>query len=78
MDCARLLIVATQSSHLIELPKSTKVKSHGNNVRDIIIVHVISADTQTKIYTGRHRKHKVILGPAAVHKALGQLVKKVT
>jgi len=25
----------------------TKVKSHGNNVRDIIIAHVISGDTQT-------------------------------
>ena len=42
------------------MPKPTKVRSHGNNVRDIIIAHVISADAQ--IY--RHRNGKVILGPA--------------
>jgi len=34
------------------LPKSTKVRSHGNNVRDVIIVHVISADAQIYIPTG--------------------------
>ena len=34
-----------------KLPKSTKVRSHGNNVRDVIIAHVISADAHTCIYT---------------------------
>ena len=29
-----------------KLPKSFKVRSHGNNVRDVIIVHVISAEAQ--------------------------------
>ena len=43
------------------MPKSTEVRSHGNNVRDIIIAHVISADTQL-IY--RRGNGKVILGPA--------------
>jgi len=43
-----------------KLPKSTQVRSHGNNVRDVIIAHVISADAQRY----RCRKHKVILGPA--------------
>ena len=38
----------------------TEVRSHGNNVRDVIIVHVISADAQ--IY--RRGNGKVILGPA--------------
>jgi len=33
---------------------------HGKNVRDIIIVHVISGDA----HTNRHGKCKVILGPA--------------
>jgi len=47
------------------LPKSTKVRSHGNNVRDVIIVHMISADAH--IY--RRGNRKVILGPA------GRLVK---
>jgi len=42
------------------LPKSTKVRSHGNNVRDVIIAHMISADPQ--IY--RRGNGKVILGPA--------------
>jgi len=32
---------------------------HGNNVHDVIIAHVVSADT-----TNRHGKRKVILGPA--------------
>jgi len=55
-NCGRLLIAATQSSHLL----LTKVRSHGNNVRDVIIAHVISADAQ--IY--RRGNSKVILGPA--------------
>ena len=33
-----------------KLPKSTEVRSHGNNVRDVIIAHVISADAQIYIY----------------------------
>ena len=37
-----------------------KIRSHGNNVRDIIIAHVISADAQIN----RRGKCKVILGPA--------------
>jgi len=48
--CGRLLIAAMQSSHLNQLPKSTKVRSHGNNVRDVIIAHMISADAHTYIY----------------------------
>jgi len=32
-----------------KLPKSTKVRSHGNNVRDVIIAHMISADTQIDV-----------------------------
>jgi len=31
------------------LPKSTKVKSHGNNVCDAIIVHMVSVDAQTDV-----------------------------
>ena len=31
-------------------------KSHGNNVRDVIIVHGISVDTQTNKQTYRHRR----------------------
>ena len=48
------------------MPKSTKVRLHGNNVRDIIIAHVISADAHTYmyIYIYRHGNRKVILGPA--------------
>ena len=42
--CARLLLVATPI--LQADVKSTKVKSHSNNVRDVIIAHVI---------TGLHR-----------------------
>jgi len=37
-----------------------KIRSHGNNVHDIIIVHVISADAQIN----RCGKCKVTLGPA--------------
>jgi len=33
------------------LLKSTNVRSHDNNVHDLIIAHVISADTQTYIPT---------------------------
>jgi len=29
------------------MPKSAKVNSHGNNVHDKIIEHMISGDTQT-------------------------------
>jgi len=43
-----------------KLPKSTQAKSHGNNVRDVIITHVISADAQIN----RRGKCKAILGPA--------------
>jgi len=46
-NCARLLIVATQSNCL-NCPNRLliKVRSHGNNVRDVIIVCVIIADAQ--------------------------------
>jgi len=47
------------------LPKSTTVRSHGNNVPDILIAHVISGDAQTYIDTNRCGKHKVMLGPAS-------------
>ena len=49
-NCGRLLPVATQSS-LAEVDK----RSHGNNVRDVIIVLVISADAQINIYTNRRK-----------------------
>jgi len=42
--------------------------SHGNNVRDVIIAHVISADAHIYIYIYiyiyRRGNSKVILGPA--------------
>ena len=44
----RLLIAATQSSRL-NCRSRLKVRSHGNNVRDVIIAHVISADAQIYI-----------------------------
>jgi len=37
---------SSYTKQLSELPKSTKVKSHGNNVLDVIIVHMISGDAQ--------------------------------
>jgi len=37
---------------------------HGNNVRDVIIAQVISADAQMYIYTNRRGNRKVILGLA--------------
>ena len=45
---ARLLIVATQISHL-NCP--SQLKLHGNNVCDIIIAHKISAGVQIYLYT---------------------------
>jgi len=42
------------------LPKSTKVRLHGNNVHDVFFAHVISADAQIN----RRGNGKVILGPA--------------
>jgi len=46
------------------LPKPTKERSHGNNVPDVIIAHVISADAHIYIYIYRRGNGKVILGPA--------------
>jgi len=65
-NCARPPMVYTMTTHssytmqLSKLPKLTKVRSHGNNVCDVNIEHIISADAQ------RYRcgKRKVILGPA--------------
>jgi len=37
---------------------STKVRLHGNNVCDVIIVHVMNGDTQRYIVTNRCRKCK--------------------
>jgi len=37
----------------------TKVKSHGNNVHDIMIAYVVSGGAQTN----RSGKHKATLGP---------------
>jgi len=47
--CARLLTVATlYTSRVLKADvKSAKVKSHGNNVCDVIIGHMISGDAQT-------------------------------
>ena len=56
-NCARLLAVATPV--LKAAVKSAKVKSHGNSVCGIIIVHVMSADTQTNKQTD-NGKHKSI------------------
>jgi len=48
-----------------KLPKPTKVRSPGNNVRDVIIAHVISAGAHTyHIHIYRRGNGKVILGPA--------------
>jgi len=41
-----------KENQLSKFPKSNKVKSHGSNVRDVIIAHMISGDAQTKTYTG--------------------------
>jgi len=38
---------STQRRH----PKSTKVKSHGNNVHDVFIAHVISGDAESHKHT---------------------------
>jgi len=46
-NCARLLVVAsTQSSW----PKSTKAKLHGNTLRNVIIVQVISGEARNNRY----------------------------
>ena len=61
-NCGRLLIAATQSSRLN--CRSRVAWRHGNNVRDVIIAHVISVDAHTYIHIYRRRNCKVILGPA--------------
>jgi len=48
-NCARILTVATLV--LKAAIKLIKVMSHGNDVCDIIIGHMRSVDTQTKIQT---------------------------
>jgi len=60
-----------------ELPNLTKVKSHGNNVRDINIVHVISGDAQTNKQTDVENV-KQSWGQPATHLAHGRLVKECT
>ena len=50
-NCARLLIVATQSSHLNCLSRLSKVAWQQCRLHDVIIVHVISVDAQIYIYT---------------------------
>jgi len=52
----------------------TKVRSHGNSVRDVIIAHVISADAQ--IY--RRGNGKVILGPAGCARSTPPAGKNLT
>jgi len=51
------------------LPKSTKVRPHGKNVRDVIIAHVISEDAhniiqtqkqQSKLRTSRPRARRLV------------------
>jgi len=37
----------SHTKQLSKLPKSTKVESYGNNVFDVIIMHVITGDAQT-------------------------------
>ena len=46
----RLLIYSIKPHHV------DQNKSHGNNVRDVIIVHGISVDVQTNKQTYRHRR----------------------
>ena len=58
-NCARLLIIAVTPVHKAGV-KLTEVKSHGNNVCDVIIAHVISANKQTN---KQKWKCKAILGP---------------
>jgi len=50
-NCGRLLIAATQSSRLNCW--SRLVRSHGNNVHDVIIAHVISADAHRDAETAK-------------------------
>ena len=59
-NCAWLVVIPVLKAAI----RSTKVKSHRNNLCDVIIAHVISADVQTNKQTNRHRKHKTILRPA--------------
>ena len=54
------------------MPNSTKVRLHGNNVRDVIIAHVISADAQIYIPTDAENPKDQL----AACEAHGQLVKK--
>ena len=54
----------------VYISKSTKVRSHGNSVRDVIIAHVISVDAQIN----RCRNGKVNLGQASCA-LCGRLVK---
>jgi len=56
-------MAATQSSRLN--CQSRLVRSHGNNVHDVIIAHVISVDAQIDVYTNRRINREVILGPAS-------------
>jgi len=56
------------------LLKSTKIRSHGNNVLDAIIAHMISAYAHIYIYRCGNRK--VILGPAGHTQSARQAGKK--
>lgn len=48
------MIIALHGLHIVITPllkaavKLTKMKLHGNNVHDVLIVHVINADTLKK------------------------------
>ena len=46
-NCARLLVVATQSSHLNCQSRLSKVAWQQCRLRDVIIAHVISVDAHT-------------------------------
>ena len=48
---ARPFILYSYTKQQSELPKSIKVKSHGNNVHGVFVVHVRSGDAQTNRQT---------------------------
>jgi len=72
-----VLILATQNCRPSKLPKSTKVQSHGNNVRDVIFVHMISWDTETNRQTDtenvKHQHHLYAPGTVPEWEDLGTI-----
>jgi len=73
-NCGRLLIAALYAKQPSKLPKSTQVRSHGNNVHDVIIAHVISVDAHIYIYiqTQKRQSNLRTSRPRAKHAATGK------